>query len=434
MASVLIALLQSAAGAQQPAIAYDVHEAMKGTLREIAASQAAFHSAHGRFAPSLAELSYRAPKDQAVVIAGSDSTGWSVVATHRMILGVRCALVEGTASPVLRDHRVSGGPACEGKVQLLRLNQEAPFGIGTSLLEQNPIRMNCASTETRASVPFAGRVMIEFLVDNHGIIQGRRFRVIQSPSLHHTFAALATLMRCRARPAEYQGRRIESLRRLAINLTSSGGPIPADSSGRQASAAIEYHGSTPLALLNLLRAVSQDQSKFKRRHGRYAASYFDLDRPIDRTGAAPEVVIVSAGRSGWSGIAWDQEEPEFSCSVVWDDAPAVGSEPSGRYRCQGIIPDTTNSRLPGEEAEVTRPPAYTRCDGHPGNRGLRGHATLQFVVDREGRPEPLLRVVDATDFSLIPHALYVISTCDYSPGFVKDQAVRVLVQQRINFN
>jgi hypothetical protein len=136
----LLMPLAPAAGAQQPATAYDVHEALGATLREIAAAQTSFHEVHARFAESLAELSYQAPPDQSIVIAASDTTRWNAVATHRLILGVRCALVQGTP-PVIRGQRVNGEPACEGKVQRLRLNFEQPVGAAASLLEQIPMRL-----------------------------------------------------------------------------------------------------------------------------------------------------------------------------------------------------------------------------------------------------------------------------------------------------
>jgi hypothetical protein len=93
--------------------------------------------------------------------------------------------------------------------------------------------------------------------------------------------------------------------------------------------------------------------------------------------------------------------------------------------------------LPATPDEVSPPPRVIACrqvDPPADLAGVAGSVRLMYVVDSAGRAEPgSVHILEATRPGFMAPAVATIGSCSFRPGRQRGRAVRVLVQQRVDF-
>lgn len=417
--------------------------AMSRELSNLIAAQSSAFARTGAFPWDA----WQAPIDSLVTleILEASRSGWSAIALHRADPGVRCAVVIGSAAPLLNAPRTDDRPYCvaaDGSYVEARGAVPDPtwlFWWQDPALEAAPEQLDCPSLKIPKLPERNDSVYVAFIVGVDGRVEPGRIVVESTGGLDASVAMLMRLSGCAFRPAMLRGAPVRAIMRQRVGLAPSqpGVPPPPDSSPT------DPGPGTPAveAMRAALRDVVAAQERRHAAGDAYASDVADLHAgggwdPTIR------VVMLSWGAAGWSAVAL-RDSTGVRCVVAVGDSIPVPALPArgGEPRCSGPQGDYFPDSLPlsnGDRPQAVDPPRVKHCNTRLQFRddpSRRVQVTLEFVVGLDGKPEPwTLRVLEGTGLVDDAGAVQLLSGCGYHPGKFRGKPIRVLVRQPILFN
>jgi hypothetical protein len=425
----------------------DRHEAaataMSRELSNLIAAQSSAFARTGAFQWDV----WQARFDSLVTleILEASRSGWSAIALHRGDPGVRCAVVVGTAAPLLNAPRTDDRPYCVAMDgSYVEARGAVPdstwlFWWQDAALEAAPQQIDCPSLKIPKLPERNDSVYVAFIVGVDGLVEPGRIAVESTGGLDASVAMLMRLSGCVFRPAMLRGMPVRAIMRQWIGLAPSSPGAPPPPEG----APSDPLRRTPAteAMRAALREVAAAQARRHAAGGGYASDVADL-KTAGAWGPAIHVVMLSWGASGWSAVAV-HDSTGMRCVVAVGDGipapalPGTGGEP----RCTGPEGDPLADSLPPEKGDgppEVDPPRRKSCNtrlqfrNNPSRRVL---VTLEFVVGLDGMPEPrTLRVLEGTGLVDDAGAVQLLAGCTYHPGRFRGKPIRVLVRQPVFFN
>lgn len=189
-----------------------------------------------------------------------------------------------------------------------------------------------------------------------------------------------------------------------------------------------------------LAEVTLAQAAYHKAYGTYAASLRQLQLASSFTmPSGVSLIVLSSTTDGWSAIAADSLIPEVRCATFSGKAkpPFEDRLPDSDVSCRSTGYHSKPRADSLSSLITTQRPQQLRCEVRhlPFHLQHPGRVTLQFVLDKDGHPEPTsVRFLTSPDLLDDLSALVVLSGCMYRPAQVDDKPVRVLIQQPIDLH
>jgi len=429
---------------EEPASASHQHRAVATTLvralSNLIATQASTYARTGVF--SWDPWQERADSLVTLEILEASRTGWSAIALHRADAGVRCAVVVGSAGPLLNAPRGADRPYCVAEDgSALPQTGATPdstwvFWWQDEVLDTPPEQLSCPSLKIPKLPKRNDSVYVAFVVGVDGLVEPGGIALESTGSLIASVATLMRLSGCTFRPATFRGAPVRAIMRHRIGLAPREPDAPPP---------VEEFPNDPIrrpAVVNAMRAALDDVAAAQaRRHedrGVYAADVSDLHAGIARDPAV-RVVMLSWGATGWSAVAF-HDSTGMRCVIAVGDSIPVPARPSraGTPRCTGSEGEAVVDSLPPTAWDAPDPPQRKDCNSrlqfrHDPARRVR--VTLEFVVGVDGKPEPrTLRILDGSGLEDDAGAVQILAGCTYRPARDHGKPMRVLVRQPVYFN
>jgi hypothetical protein len=429
-----LAAQQATTGARAAAVAE-----MRRELANAAAAERSGHTrtktfgrATGTFMPDTLVRFWRVE---------SDTTAWSAIAIHRLDTGVRCAVILGTAQTLLNGVRSGDPPGCvdEDGIPIAADPVRDPswlFWSTDPVLEIGPRQLECPPLAIPKRPETNDSIYAEFVVGVDGRVESAPLAIESTGSLDATIGMLMRLSRCEFEPARLDGAPVRALLRQRIGLAPDKVLAPAVPERDPDTTMVDLRPGNEEAMRAALGHVAAAQAQHHAGTGAFAAR---VPAPADSPGSDSGIhlTMVSWSASGWSAMATHDSSTTRCFAGAGDGVPIPADGWSAPF-CLGPDGQRPPPDTPPGPVVVTTPPERQRCDTGFQFRDdprRRVRVLLEFVVGRDGRPEPgTVRVPSSSGLVDAAGAVQVIAGCRYRPGKVGRDAVRVMVRQPVYFN
>ena len=416
--------------------------AMSRALSNLIATQSSAYARAGVFPWDA----WQAGSDSLVTleVLEASRSGWSAIALHHGDPGVRCAVVVGTAAPLLSAPHTDDRPYCvaeNGSSVQARAVPDATwvFWWQDPALEATPEQLDCPSLKIPKLPKRNDSVYVAFIVGVDGRVEPGGIAIESTGGLDASVAMLMRLSGCVFRPAILRGMPVRAIMRQRIGLAPRQPGVPPPPEGPPS----ELACATPTmdAMRTALKDVAAAQARRHVAGEAYASDVTDLG-----AGAAWDpairVVMLSWGATGWSAVALHDSTRVRCMAAVGDSIPvpalpARGVEPQCSGPAGDQLADSLARARADHPAEVD-PPRRKSCNTRLQFRDdplRRVRVTLEFVVGVDGEPEPrTLRVLEGSGLVDDAGAVQLLAGCSYHPGRFRGKPIRVLVHQPVFFN